>query len=140
MKKVYKCEFCDEVSEYEKQIIEHEKICGYNPKNKIDNEVIKKLSSIRNSFEDAIIYILLTDYKNDLEFFYDEYERATETNCIASIYEEKERIQYLISRAKNIEKQELKWFLDITKRDKPEFINAIRTYIEMPEFRIKEEK
>lgn len=50
--------------------------------------------------------------------------------------EEKKAIEYLISRAKNIEKQELKLFLDITKRDKSEFIEAIKTYIREREFRI----
>ena len=44
MKRVYKCEFCDEISEKESEILEHEKICGYNPKNEINDEVVLKLS------------------------------------------------------------------------------------------------
>lgn len=136
MKQVYKCEFCDEVSEDKAQIIEHEKECGHNPKNKINDEIIKKLSRIKTSVEDAILHVLLTDYNNKLDYFYDECDRATNKNCVASIYEQKDEIQYLISRAKSIDKKELNWFLDITKRDKPEFIDAIRTYIKEPEFRV----
>lgn len=136
MKRVYKCEFCDEVSEDKAQIIEHEKECGYNPKNTIDDEVIIKLSRIKYSVDEAITYILLTDYNDKLNYFYEECDRATSSNCVASIYQKKDDIKGLISRAKRIYREELKWFLKITQRDKPEFIDAIRTYIKEPEFRI----
>lgn len=136
MEQVYKCEFCDEISKNKAEIEKHEKECGYNPKNKINDEIIKKLSRVKESVEDAIMYVILTDYNNKLDYFYDECDRATNKNCVASIYEQKDEIQYLISRAKRIEKEEIKRFLKITKRDKPEFIEAIRTYIKEPEYRI----
>lgn len=137
MKQVYKCEFCDEISNNKAEMEKHEKECGYNPKNEINDEVVKKLSRIKSSIEEATIYILLTDYENKLDYFYDECDRATTRNCVASIYEQKNEIQYLISRAKRIKKEGLKYFLGITKRDKPEFIEAIRTYIKEPECRVK---
>lgn len=136
MEQVYKCEFCDETSKNKAEMEKHEKECGYNPKNEINDEIIKKLSRIKKSVEDATMYVLLTDYNNKLDYFYDECDRATRKNCVASIYEQKDEIQYLISSAKRIEKEELKWFLKITKRDKPEFIEAIRTYIRESECRI----
>lgn len=136
MKQVFKCEYCEEISENKTEIEEHEKQCGYNPKNEIDNKTILKLSGIPESVEDAIIYVLLADYKKDLNYFFDEFDRATSRNCVASIYKKKSYIKGIISRAKGIEKEEFKWFMNITQRDKPEFIEAIRTYIKEPEFRV----
>ena len=58
MKQVYKCEYCDEISENKLEIQEHEKICGRNPKNKIDDEIILKLSRLNNHVIESLIYIL----------------------------------------------------------------------------------
>lgn len=136
MKQVYKCEFCKEISENKKEILSHENICGSNPINTISDEIITKFSRIEKSVEDAMIYVFLSDYKDKLNYFYTEYDRATETNCLGSIYEQSGKIKGLISRAKRIERNEFKWFMNITQRDKPEFIDAIRTYIREREFRI----
>lgn len=136
MKQVYKCEFCKEISENKKEILNHENICGSNPINTISDEIITKFSRIEKSVEDAMTYVLLSDYKEKLNYFYDEYDRATKTNCLGSIYEQSGKIKGLISRAKRIERNEFKWFMNITQRDKPEFIDAIRTYIREREFRI----
>lgn len=136
MKQVYKCEYCEEISEQKIKIEEHENKCGSNPKNRIDDEIILKLSRIKESIDDAITYVLLADYQDKLGYFYTEFDRATETNCLASIYEQKKEIIGLICRAKRIKRSEFKWFMNITERDKPEFIETIRTYIREPECRV----
>ena len=73
MKIVYKCEYCDEINENKNEIKNHELKCGYNPKNQIDDEIILKLSRINESVEYAIRYILLKDYEDKLDYFYDEF-------------------------------------------------------------------
>lgn len=137
MKQVYKCEFCDEISKNKIKIQEHEKICGYNPKNKIDNEIVLKISRLYEHVEESLIYILLSEYGKKIDFYIDEFDRATKTNCPASIYENKDELCSILSRAKRIEREsDFKWFMEITKRDNPELIQAIKTYLKEPEFRV----
>lgn len=137
MKAVYKCEYCDKWEETQELIKSHEEICGYNPKNEITDEMVLKLSRVYEHIYDSLIYILTEDYDTKLDFYSDEFERATKNNCPASIYENKEEIGNLIYRSKNIQREsDFNWFKKITKRDNPELIQAIRTYFKYPEYRV----
>ena len=125
-----------EISEKESEILEHEKICGYNPKNEINDEVVLKLSRLFNHMEESLIYVLIMDHEKNIDFYRDEFERATKTNCPASIYENKENLSYILTKAKRIRREkDFNWFMNITRRDNPEFIQAIITYLREPEYR-----
>ena len=137
MKIFYKCEYCDEINENENEIKIHELKCGYNPKNQINDDIILKLSRINEAVEYAIRYILLKDYEDKLDYFYDEFNRATSDNCACSIYNQSRNMKSLIRRTQNIDKKEIDWFFGIVERDNKEFIDAIRTFIKLPQFRIK---
>lgn len=138
MKIVYECEFCDETSEDKEKILLHEKSCGSNPKNKIKDETVLKLSRIQEHFIDSLIYVLLNDFTEErLEFYNEEFVRATRTNCSASIYENKEALKNVFIDVRHFRHNETKYFKDITSRDNPELIDAIRTYLREPEYRIK---
>ena len=137
MKQVYKCEFCEEISEDKETILKHEKECGSNPKNKITNEMVLKLSRIYEHFEDSLIYVLLQDYtKKDIDFYIDEFDRAQNNNCPASIFENKRELDNILRRRIQIDRECRTWFENLTKRDNPELISAIRSYLKEPEYRI----
>ena len=138
MKTVYKCEYCDIWSEEERLIKSHEEECGYNPKNKIADEMVLKLSRINSHFKESLIYVLTEDFNKDLEFYNNEFERATTSNCPASIYDNKTEMTNLLFYCKAIQKDksDFNYFKRIIKRDNPELIQTIRTYFKEPEYRV----
>lgn len=138
MKQVYQCEYCDEILENRDEMSKHEKKCGRNPKNRIDNETVIKLSRIYGHFTDSLIYVILNDFSEEKIKFYDnEFERATNNNCPASIYENKRKIHNVFVSVDYFRRNETNYFNKITKRDNPELIEAIRTFLREPEYRIK---
>ena len=137
MKKVYKCEFCDEIMEDKIEMNKHEIECGSNPKNKIKDEIVIKLSRIYDHFIDSLVYVLLNDFKEEkIKFYEGEFERASRNNCPASVNENKREMESVFIDVKHFRYNETKYFKDITLRDNPEFIESIRTYLKEPEFRI----
>lgn len=138
MKTVYKCEYCDEISEDYKAINKHELKCGHNPKNQINDKNIYKIAITKNKFEDALVYVLLNDYFDKLDYFSKELGRVDTHNCQAVIFENTGYLKHLIYRVNRLEKKEIKWFNEITERDCIELINAIRTCIKLPVFRIND--
>lgn len=131
MKTVYKCEYCETCAKEKTLIEKHEEKCGYNPKNKITDKVVLKLSRINEDFIDSLMYVLIEDFNNDLKFYNNEFERATRTNCPASIYENKGDMTNILYRCKVMQndKDNFKYFKEINKRDNSELIQAIRTYL-----------
>lgn len=137
MKLVYKCEYCDEILENKNEMSKHEIECGSNPSNKISDETVIKLSRIQDHFIDSLVYVLLNDFKKEtIEFYEEEFERASRNNCPASVNENKREMRNVFTDVKHFRYNETKYFKDITLRDNPEFIDAIRTYLKEPEFRI----
>lgn len=131
MRTVYKCEYCETYTKQKTVMKNHEEKCGYNPQNKITDELVLKLSRINEDFIDSLIYVLTEDFNNDLDHFNEEFERATTRNCPASIYENKKEIINLLYRCKTKQSDtnDFKWFKKITKKDNSELIRAIREYL-----------
>lgn len=131
MEQVYKCEYCMFAFDKDKSMIEkHEKECGGNPKNKITDETLIRLSRIKGVVDDVITYILLTKLKDKRICFKDEVNRASKYNCPASLYEQAKHLNFLIDKSWKIQKRDLKWFLDITERDYSDFIKVFTNYLE----------
>lgn len=132
MKQVYQCEYCDETSISRNEMIKHEKYCERNPENKINNEIVLKLSRIKDDFIDSLIYVLLNDYKEkDIKFYSDEFKRATDRNCPASIYENKNMMYSIFSKVVYFRKNETRYFNERIKKDNSELIKAIRSYMNL---------
>ena len=141
MKQVYQCEYCDKILENSIEMNKHEKECGSNPKNRIDDEIVIKLSRIYEHFKDGLIYVLLEDFDEKTICFYEkEFERATRNNCPASIFENKKELKSIFIDVNHFRNNETKYFKDITRRDNFEFINSIRTFLREPEFRTNKEE
>lgn len=130
MKQVYKCEYCSTIGEDKKLIEEHEEECGSNPKNKISDKTLIKLSRLKDILDDVIEYLFLTKYKDKRIFFKDEVIRANQNNCPASVYEQSNNLRCLLGRSWRTQKEDLKWFLKITERDYKDIIEAITKYLE----------
>ena len=131
MKQVYKCEYCSWVFDEDKSVVEkHEEECGGNPKNKITDETLIKLSRLRDILDDVIVYLFLTKYKDKRIFFKDEVLRASNKNCPASVYEQANNLRCLLGRSWRIQREDLKWFLNITERDYKDIIEAIIKFLE----------
>lgn len=139
MKKIYKCEFCDKISNSKEDILEHEKICGYNPKNEISDEIVIKLSRIYNHLGESLIYIITQYFSNKIDLYLKEFDRATTTNCPASVWENKDLLRSILVKSKRLKNglDDWKYFSKITERDNPELIEAIKIYLKEPEYRIK---
>ena len=136
MKQVYQCEYCDEILENSIEMKKHEGECGSNPKNKINDEIVIKLSRIFEHFKDGLAYVLLEDFdEKTMEFYENEFERASSNNCPASVFENKRELKDVFIDVKYCRYNETKYFKDMTKRDNFEFIEAIRTFLREPEFR-----
>lgn len=137
MKKVYKCEYCDEISDNAENIIKHEKNCGNNPENKINDETVVKLARFFGHCEDCIEYVLLEDFADKLDYIESEFDRATKNNCPCAVYDQKTKMRNLIIDIRGLrENKSEKWFKGLVERDNPELIEAIRAYFKNPEYRI----
>ena len=76
MKRVYKCDFCDNIFESESEAEIHEKRCGHNPNNKINDKVVFRLSMIYDSLRKIIAGALYDVANDELDFLYTETEIA----------------------------------------------------------------
>lgn len=102
MKQCYKCDFCLYASCDEEAVRIHEESCGYNPKNKVKDPTLFRLSMIYNSLQDIIACALYNVAKERLCFLYDENERANSANCFFAIAQSKEKMRGAIYRAKTV--------------------------------------
>lgn len=139
MKKLYKCEFCSKISNSKEDILEHEKICGYNPKNEISDEIVIKLSRIYNHLGESLIYIITQYFSDKIDLYLKEFDRATTTNCPESVWKNKDLLRSILGKSKRLKNglDDWKYFSKITERDNPELIEAIKIYLKEPEYRIK---
>lgn len=85
MKQVYKCDFCDEVFSNETEAKTHEEHCGRNPKNKINNSLIFRLSMIYETLPRIIACALHEVASADLPYLYSEVARADDSNCCYTV-------------------------------------------------------
>ena len=128
MIKVNKCSFCDKISQSEEEIRKHELICGHNPKNEINDEMLIKISKLKYDYEDALTYVLLNDYYDKLEFFRKELDRASVTNCPVYVLENVKFLKSIINRVFRLEEEkEIKWFNSLCEKGVNKFIEAIRS-------------
>lgn len=102
MKQVYKCDFCEETFSNEIEAKIHEEHCGYNPKNKIYNSLIFRLSMIYGTLPSIIACALYEVANGELDYLYSEAERAGTANCFYAIYESKGKLLLAINKAKSV--------------------------------------
>ena len=81
MKRVYKCDYCEKIFNNQSEAKKHESCCGYNPKNKINDKLIFRLSMIYEDLTNIIACAVYEIAKDELDFLYLETERAGSTNC-----------------------------------------------------------
>lgn len=102
MRQVYKCDYCDECFARETEAIDHEDRCGRNPKNKISNKTVFRLSMIFDSLPTIIACALYQVAADELEYLYQEAKRASDNNCPFTIKEQQGKMLFAISRAKDV--------------------------------------
>lgn len=128
MKQVYKCDFCDKVFPSETEAEAHEKQCGYNPKNKINDKLVFRLSMIYETLSKIIACSLHEVAKDELDWLYSEAERATETNCPFTIKQHKNQMLYVLKVAKDVKRKyegrNSSAYRDVIK-EYPEIFNAV---------------
>lgn len=105
MKQVYKCDYCDEVFPSEAEAEKHEKQCGYNPKNKINDKLVFRLSMIYETIPKIIACSLCEVAEDELDWLYSEAERATETNCPFMINQHKGKMLWVLRAAKDVKEK-----------------------------------
>lgn len=105
MVQVYKCDFCDNFFQNETEAKTHEERCGHNPKNRINNSLIFRLSMIYESLPQIIACALHEVASTELEYLYSETERADDANCFYAIKQNKGRILYALSSAEKVKTQ-----------------------------------
>lgn len=128
MKQVYKCDFCEEIFTGEDAAIAHEEKCGHNPKNRIENKLVFRLSMIFESLPRIIACALNEVAADELDYLYQEAARATSTNCPYMIKEQQGKILNAISVARNVsrkhEGRNSSTYKDVTKEN-PELFGAV---------------
>lgn len=128
MKQVYKCDFCDEVFSNKTEAEEHEKRCGYNPKNKINDKLVFRLSMIVESLSKILACALNEIAEDELDWLYCETDRATRTNCPFMIYKHKNIMLRVLREAKLVknkhEGRNSSTHNDVIK-EYPELYNAV---------------
>ena len=128
MKQVYKCDFCDQVFTHSVEAKMHEEICGYNPKNKINDKLLFRLSMIYDSLDNIIACAMHEVAKDHLDFLYTETDRASSTNCVYTIYQHKRRMLNALRDAEIVDKKHKgrnsSTYKDVI-RENPELFNAI---------------
>ena len=128
MKQVYKCDFCNEVFSSETEAEAHEKQCGYNPTNKLNDKLTFRLSMIYETLSKIIACALCEVAEDELDFLYSETNRASETNCPFTIYQHKGKMLWVLSEAKTVKRKHngrnSSTYKDILK-EYPEIFNAV---------------
>ena len=128
MKRVYKCDFCDEVFSSEAEAETHENQCGYNPKNKINDKFVFRLSMIYEALSNIIACALCEVAQDELNWLYSETDRATETNCPFMINRHKQKMLWVLKDAQTVKRKHdgrnSSTYNDVIK-EYPEIFNAV---------------
>ena len=128
MKRVYQCDYCDECFVNETEAIAHEDKCGRNPKNKINDRMVFRLSMILHSLPEIIACALYEVAADELDYLYHETERANSCNCAFMIKEQKGKMLRVISAARDVGRKHdgrnSCTYKDVTKEN-PELLNAV---------------
>ena len=128
MKRVYKCDYCDKCFANEAEATEHEDKCGRNPKNKIKDKTVFRLSMILHSLPEIIACALHEVAADELDYLYQETERADDCNCPYMIKEQKGKMLFAISAAKDATRKHVGrnscTYKDVAKNN-PELLNAV---------------
>ena len=103
MKKVFKCDYCGETFATESEAIDHENNCGRNPKNKIINKTIFRLSMIFLEFQEILASAVHKYGVQDFDYLISEIDRASENNCPYMVFENKARIRNCLIEAESID-------------------------------------
>ena len=106
MKQVYKCDFCNEFFPNETEAKTHEEHCGHNPKNKVNNNLIFRLSMIYESLPRIIACALYEVASTELDYLYSETSRADDTNCFYAIKQNQVRILRALTDAGKVKKKQ----------------------------------
>ena len=133
MKAVFKCDFCEETFGNEIEAVEHEKKCGRNPKNKITDCTITRLSMILYELN-CIIGAVISDVRSEqIDFLIEENERADKNNCQFTVYQSKGKADYIFRnalRSKNDRKGLRTTQYDDVLKNYPELYDAFKKTLE----------
>jgi len=128
VKQGYKCDFCENFFANEIDAERHENACGHNPKNKVNNELIFRLSMIYESLPEVVACALYEVAKDELDLLYAETERADENNCPYMIKQNQNRILWAIRSAQRATEKHKgrnsNTYKDVVKEN-PELFQAI---------------
>lgn len=105
MKRVYKCDFCNEVFSNETEARMHEERCGYNPQNRVNNSVLFRLSMIYESFPKIVACALHEVAGTELDYLYSEAKRASDTNCFFALKQNQGRILSVLAYAGKVKEK-----------------------------------
>lgn len=136
MRQTWQCDYCGKVFSTKEEAAEHEKNCGRNPKNKITDPTISRLSMILDELP-WIIAAALYELRDDLPHLICEVERAGTNNCPYTIYEHRYRMIDCLQKAQEIanSRRPIKTtkFQDMEKHY-PELLAAISNTLERPAY------
>ena len=128
MKQVYQCDYCDECFSSEAEAMSHEYKCGRNPKNKITDRTVFRLSMIFESLSTIIACALYEVAADELDYLYLEVERANSRNCPYMIKEQQAKMLRVISAAMDVTRKHKGrnscTYKDVA-RENPELLKAV---------------
>lgn len=128
MTRVYKCDYCDKCFSNETEAITHEDECGRNPKNKIKDRTVFRLAMLFYSFPTVIACALHEVAADELDYLYQETERADSCNCPFMIKEQKSKMLSAISAARDVKRKHCGrnacTYKDVAK-ESPELLKAV---------------
>ncbi|MBQ7346048.1 MAG: hypothetical protein IJW45_08325 [Oscillospiraceae bacterium] len=128
MKKVYKCDYCEECFANEAEAMDHEDRCGRNPKNQIKDKLVFRLSMLFHSLPTIIACALHEVAADELDYLYRETNRADSHNCCFTIKEQQGKMLYAISRAMDVTRKhngrKSSTYNDVA-RENPELLKAM---------------
>lgn len=128
MKQVYQCDYCDEVFSSEAESISHEDKCGRNPKNKITDRTVFRLSMIFDSLPTIIACALHEVAADELDYLYKEVERANSCNCPFMIKQEQSKMLWALQAAMDVKRKHKGrnscTYKDV-ERENPELLKAV---------------
>lgn len=128
MKQVYQCDYCDEVFSSEAEAMSHEDKCGRNPKNKITDRTVFRLSMIFGSLPTIIACALHEVAADELDYLYQEVERANSCNCPFMIKQEQSKMLRVLQAAMDVTRKHKGrnscTYRDV-EREYPELLKAV---------------
>lgn len=133
MKNVWKCDYCEKTFSIEEIAKEHEESCGKNPKNKITNKTILRLSMIYEEMDCIIASALAKTEIHDYDVLLSEIMRANKYNCPFTVYQNRQRIVNCIQKSVSIQSKRMglkKTRLQEIEAEYPELLAAATQTIE----------